>query len=508
MHARLGGLVQRFVALGVGLSPCLALAGPITLTHQVRLLDSVGEPVVGTHIAEVSLWSDATSTDGQDRLWTATYNPMDFDLGYASFVLSVDDDTTTTVDSTWFGDPTWVQISIDGTPLLPRNEIYDVPGATGGGSSTVVALVDAATIAVDGAAGDVFDVTVAGNRTLGDPTGLVNGQAYTFRVTQDATGGRTLDFGSAYKFPVATPTISPDADATTVLGFTSDGTSLYSSWSHIPETCVPGSQSFLMTGSTQAFTVPAGCTSVTIKAWGAGGAGGDPQQSGSINSYGGGAGLVTGDLAVRPGQMLGVVVGEGGKITSAAAACTSLAYGGGARGCVNSHSGAGGGGGGRSAISVSGTEVLVAAGGGGGGGYYTSCGSGGAGGGLTGQGGTGTGGGYPGTQVGAGAGGTDNNYNPMPGTIGAGGDAAHISGGGGGGYYGGGGGSHGNTVPYGGGGAGGSSYFGGAGVSGGATTPGSDTTPGASGDSDYVTGTGTGGSPQTLGGNGRVLISW
>ncbi len=36
-------------------------------------------------------------------------------------------------------------------------------------------------------------------------------------------------------------------------------------------TCTPGSQTFTYTGSNQTFVVPAGCTSISIKAWGAGG---------------------------------------------------------------------------------------------------------------------------------------------------------------------------------------------------------------------------------------------
>ncbi len=66
--------------------------------------------------------------------------------------------------------------------------------------SPVVALTDAATIAVDATLGDIFDVTLAGNRTLGNPTGAVNGQKLLFRIKQDATGSRTLAYGTKYRF--------------------------------------------------------------------------------------------------------------------------------------------------------------------------------------------------------------------------------------------------------------------------------------------------------------------
>lgn len=35
-----------------------------------------------------------------------------------------------------------------------------------------------------------------------------------------------------------------------------------------PAVCTHGSQTFTYTGSNQTFTVPAGCTSLTVKAWG------------------------------------------------------------------------------------------------------------------------------------------------------------------------------------------------------------------------------------------------
>ncbi len=63
--------------------------------------------------------------------------------------------------------------------------------------STPVALTDAATIATNAALGNVFTVTLAGNRTLGAPTNAVAGQQATWLVTQDGVGGRTLNVANA-----------------------------------------------------------------------------------------------------------------------------------------------------------------------------------------------------------------------------------------------------------------------------------------------------------------------
>ena len=64
----------------------------------------------------------------------------------------------------------------------------------------ITALVDAATITTDAATGNVFTVTLGGNRTLANPTNPTNGQRVTWRVKQDGTGSRTLAFGAAFRF--------------------------------------------------------------------------------------------------------------------------------------------------------------------------------------------------------------------------------------------------------------------------------------------------------------------
>ena len=67
----------------------------------------------------------------------------------------------------------------------------------------VVALTDAANIATDVSLGNIFTVTIAGNRTLSAPTNMGSSrQACTWVITQDATGGRTLAFDSVFNFGI------------------------------------------------------------------------------------------------------------------------------------------------------------------------------------------------------------------------------------------------------------------------------------------------------------------
>lgn len=84
----------------------------------------------------------------------------------------------------------------------------------------VATLTDGATITPDFAAGNNFSVTLGGNRTLANPTNLTAGQSGVIVVTQDGTGGRTLAFGSNWKFPGGTaPVLTTTASAVDVISY-------------------------------------------------------------------------------------------------------------------------------------------------------------------------------------------------------------------------------------------------------------------------------------------------
>ena len=222
---------------------------------------------------------------------------------------------------------------------------------------------------------------------------------------------------------------------------------------------------FNYTGSNQSWTVPSGVTSATFFLIGAGG-------GGNYAYGGGGGGYATGSYAVTAGQVLTVIVGQGGGAADAVSRpgvsgypgiYTPVTYGGGGRG--GSYS-AGwdelyySSGGGRSAIRLPSATTDLATAGGGGGAAYSQCG-------LGGGGTTGSGGSRGGTQTTGGTGASSGNG--YPGTNGVayqGGDSKDEGGGGGGGYFGGGGGGD-NTA-----GGGGSSYV--ALLTNGVTTSGGD----------------------------------
>ena len=211
-------------------------------------------------------------------------------------------------------------------------------------------------------------------------------------------------------------------------------------------------KTFTFTGALQSWLCPQGTSNVTFHAWGA--AGGFAQNGGVV---GGAGAYMTGTLAVTPGTLYYIVVGQGGYKANANAYYESPStYGGGGRGYYA------GGGGGYSGIFTNstpsqGSALIVVGGGGGAGpdggscvggcGSWTSTGqNGGTNSAATpGSGGTQNAGG----NGGSGPGGTAANGGAL-----TGGNGAHYGGGGGAGYWGGGGGG-----AYVSGGGGGNSYY-------------------------------------------------
>lgn len=78
-----------------------------------------------------------------------------------------------------------------------------------------VTLTDAAEIDVDASLSNNFELELTGeNGELQNPTNTSSGVTLNFAIRQDGTGGHTLSFDTAYKFPGGTaPTITTDAGA-------------------------------------------------------------------------------------------------------------------------------------------------------------------------------------------------------------------------------------------------------------------------------------------------------
>lgn len=97
-------------------------------------------------------------------------------------------------------------------------------------TEVIQTLTDGVTINWSMANSRMAQVTLGGNRTMAAPTNMLPGSAILF-VKQDATGGRTLTWNSAFKWPGGVaPALSSAANAVDVFSFVLDGTNLYGTY--------------------------------------------------------------------------------------------------------------------------------------------------------------------------------------------------------------------------------------------------------------------------------------
>lgn len=362
---------------------------------------------------------------------------------------------------------------------------------------TALALAAALVPAAYAAYSDkTFTVTNTGNGMLTVTGATVSGNTAEFALTGNTC--TSISPGGTCALTVRFTPSGGSARPAATLNFTSNATNGPShsiALSGSGAACSAGKQVFSYTGADQVIAVPAGCSTATIKAWGAGGRGGyiSGFAFGCPTQEGGGGGFAQRTLTgLTPGSGLTVVAGGGGAVGAGAS------YGGG--GAAASQVIAGytylpGTGGGMSGVfagSITQANALIIAGGGGGG----LCNGGGAGGGSSGVSGGSTSGGGGGTST---AGGVAGYYGRAGGALqGASGPSTrgYYATGGGGGWFGGG-----NAESP----AGGGSGY----APSGTLIAGSGCSVANSTDPDYVSGVGNGGcSANTSGQNGLVVIQW
>ncbi len=123
-----------------------------------------------------------------------------------------------------------------GVPIASANFIaelvndYNANGLNGQLYAKQRKLIDATNIKWDLNTNQAAIVTLAGNRTLDNPTNMKAGASYTLIVVQDGTGSRTLAYGANYKWPSGSaPVLSTAANAIDILTFVSDGTNMLGS---------------------------------------------------------------------------------------------------------------------------------------------------------------------------------------------------------------------------------------------------------------------------------------
>ena len=111
------------------------------------------------------------------------------------------------------------QISVDASGEVTLNKFYGYTSVSGAFKTPIVSGTDGSTVTFDLNDSNTHRVTLGGNRTLAI-TNVSYGQKFTTRLTQDATGSRTVTWFKDIHWAGGTaPTLTTTAHKTDVFGF-------------------------------------------------------------------------------------------------------------------------------------------------------------------------------------------------------------------------------------------------------------------------------------------------
>ena len=163
-------LSPSLAALALLSTSSIAVAAPLTFSHQGRLFDVAGDPLTGAHTIAFSL-HDAPA--GGATLWSEPHT-VQFDNGYYAVVLG----SSSPLDPADFAsDDVYLGLAVDGAPPLARTQLHSVPWALRADTATNVdgGIVNASEIRING--NTVIDSTGSANVAWSDLSGVPTGFA-------------------------------------------------------------------------------------------------------------------------------------------------------------------------------------------------------------------------------------------------------------------------------------------------------------------------------------------
>lgn len=176
----------RTVVLALAL-PSAAMAVPSTITTQGRLLDSVGEPIEGSHDLSFAIYDDPTSTD--PALWSETRS-VPLANGYYQVALGEETPLTTALFQT--DGSLYLGITVgNGEELSPRQPLMATAYAHH--SDTAVNL-DGGSVSATAVSTDALDVGAAS---------VTDTKISTWDATASAWGTGGITIGSEVELYVA-----------------------------------------------------------------------------------------------------------------------------------------------------------------------------------------------------------------------------------------------------------------------------------------------------------------
>jgi len=186
--------ILRLLPAFVLLTPLLALAVPSTLTYQGRLFTPTGQPRTGTPTIVFKLYSTVAGTAS---VWSETVENVPLTNGFYS--LSLGQNGTSALESVVAAnDGLWMELTVDGTTLAPRQPLTMMPSALKA-KSLKGGSVEATSVKV---AGKPIVLNVAG-KVPDDQSGNVSLSPADVGLPTCATHGQTLNSKGLGEFECA-----------------------------------------------------------------------------------------------------------------------------------------------------------------------------------------------------------------------------------------------------------------------------------------------------------------
>ncbi len=145
-----------------------ALAVPMQVQHQGRLMSTTGAPLAGANDLTLSIYDDPASGT---LLWTETQT-VDFDNGYFSVTLGADSGNAIT-DAVFDGDERYLGVTVNAGAELVRNPIVSTPYAIRAGTAAQIE-VGGTTIVDSSGVIDASEIRIGGTTVI-DGSGVFTG---------------------------------------------------------------------------------------------------------------------------------------------------------------------------------------------------------------------------------------------------------------------------------------------------------------------------------------------
>ncbi len=211
--------------------PAIAITDTFVVASQAAMLALTaqrGDIAVRTDLSK----SFVLSTDSPSTLadWIELRTPLDAVQSVAGLTGTITAADLKTALAIAIADVSGLQAALNGKAAASYAVASDVRAGSDTGkiitskplndATVPVQVAYSATVTLDLTSGFDFEIDpLTGYLTLANPATLVPGKTGTILLTQDATGGRTVSYGSAWKFAGGTPTASTAANAVDMIAF-------------------------------------------------------------------------------------------------------------------------------------------------------------------------------------------------------------------------------------------------------------------------------------------------